>query len=111
MPSSTAAGAPDAGHAAADSKHGTGSLRPVAGDAAGMSASAGGACASIGSSSNGEGTPGTRAAAAGRGFADRMSAVLRHLPVAVRLMRLEAAVRDLSSALANKAPAGGWSAC
>lgn len=31
---------------------------------------------------------------------------MRHLPVAVRLLRLETAVRDLNNALALKAPAG-----
>jgi hypothetical protein len=62
--------------------------------------------AAAGSSGNGGSTPGSRAAAAGRGFVDRMSAVLRHLPVAVRLLRLETAVRDLHSSMAQKAPAG-----
>lgn len=79
---------------------GSGQLRPLA------AGSAVGGASSIGSSANGNSTPGTRTAAAGRGFADRMSSVLRHLPVAVRLMRLEAAVRDLSAAVARKAPAG-----
>jgi hypothetical protein len=35
-----------------------------------------------------------------------MSAVLRHLPVAVRLLRLETAVRDLHNAIVQKAPSG-----
>jgi hypothetical protein len=37
-----------------------------------------------------------------------MGAVLRHLPVAVRLLRLETAVRDLHNAVVQKAPAGAW---
>lgn len=71
---------------------------------------AGAGPATAGSSGSGGSTPGSRAAAAGRGFVDRMSAVLRHLPVAVRLLRLETAVRDLHSSMAQKAPAGEPSA-
>jgi hypothetical protein len=111
-PSTSTAGEHAAAGAAADgavSAAGVGTqLRPVAADAASAGATLAAGVASIGPSSNGETTPGSRAAAAGRGFVDRMSAVLRHLPVAVRLLRLETAVRDLHNSMAQKAPVGGY---
>lgn len=106
-PSTSSAGEHAAAGATADGGSGAGAhLRPVAADAAGAGATSA-AGVSVGPSSNGETTPGSRAAAAGRGFVDRMSAVLRHLPVAVRLLRLETAVRDLHNSMAQKAPVGG----
>lgn len=103
--SSGAAAAGAAGSGGGGPMHSSGEqLQHTAGDAAAGPAAAD--VPSIQSSSNGDGTPGTRAAAAGRGFVDRMSAVLRHLPVAVRLLRLETAVRDLHSAMGQKAHAG-----
>lgn len=89
--------------AAGGAQNATEEVCPGASEAA-MQSGAGGA--QVPSSSNGGSTPGSRAAAAGRGFVDRMSAVLRHLPVAVRLLRLETAVRDLHNAMAQKAPNG-----
>jgi hypothetical protein len=60
----------------------------------------------VGSGNGCKSASGSRVAAAGREFGDRMGAVLRHLPVAVRLLRLEGAVRELQGTAVQEVPAG-----